>query len=287
MTTFRAACVQLNSGNDMTANLRAAASGVRAAAEQGAQFIMLPEYAALLDGSGRVMREKSYPEDQHPALPAFRALAQETHAWLLLGSITVKIDEAPLAPSDGAMANRSYLLSPDGAIAARYDKIHMFDATLPGGKVIRESSAYRPGAQAVIADLPWGPLGMTVCYDLRFPYLYRTLAKAGAIFMAIPSSFQRETGAHWQPLLQARAIESLSYVFAPAMCGEHPGNRSTYGHSLIIDPWGKILAELGTEPGVATADIDAAQVARVRGMLPALEHDRGYAAPRTGTGGPG
>ena len=273
--------MQLNSGNDMTANLRAAGSGVRGAAEQGAQLIMLPEYAALLDGSGRVMRDNSYPEDQHPALPAFQALAQEAHAWLLLGSITVKIDV-------DRMANRSYLLSPDGTVVARYDKIHMFDATLPGGKVIRESSAYRPGAQAVIADLPWGPLGMTVCYDLRFPHLYRALAQAGAIFMAVPSSFQRETGvAHWHTLLRARAIENLSYVFAPAMCGDHPGNRSTYGHSLIIDPWGKILAELGTEPGVAIADIDAAEVARVRGMLPALEHDRGYAAPRTGTGGPG
>ncbi|MBI2292422.1 MAG: carbon-nitrogen hydrolase family protein [Betaproteobacteria bacterium] len=283
MTTFRAACVQLNSGNDLTANLRAAGSGVRAAAEQGAQLIMLPEYAALLDGSGRVMRDNSYPEDQHPALPAFQALAQETRAWLLPGSITVEIE------GDGArMANRSYLLSPDGAIVARYDKIHMFDATLPSGKVIRESSAYRPGAQAVIADLPWGTLGMTVCYDLRFPQLYRALAKAGAIFMAVPSSFQRETGvAHWHTLLRARAIENLSYVFAPAMCGDHPGNRSTYGHSLIVDPWGKIVAELGTEPGVAIADIDVTEVARVRRMLPALEHDRDYAAPRTGTGGPG
>jgi predicted amidohydrolase len=281
MTIFRAACVQLNSGNDMTANLRAAGSSVHAAAEQGAQLIMLPEYAALLDGNGRVMRDNSYPEDQHPALPAFRALAQETHAWLLLGSITVIID-------DGALANRSFLLSPDGTVVAHYDKIHMFDVTLPSGKVIRESSAYQPGAQAVIADLPWGPLGMTVCYDLRFPQLYRALAKAGAIFMAVPSSFQRETGvAHWHTLLRARAIENLSYVFAPAMCGEHPGNRSTYGHSLIIDPWGKILAELGAEPGVAIADIDAAEVARVRAMLPALEHDRGYAAPRTGTSRPG
>lgn len=282
MTTFRAACVQLNSGNDLTANLRAAASSVRAAAEQGAQLIMLPEYAALMDGSGRVMRDNSYLEAQHPALPAFQALARETRAWLLLGSITVKVSD-----ERGRMVNRSYLLSADGAIVARYDKIHMFDATLPSGKVIRESSAYRPGTQAVIADLPWGPLGMTVCYDLRFPHLYHALAKAGAIFMAVPSSFQRETGgAHWHTLLRARAIENLSYVFAPAMCGEHPGNRSTYGHSLIIDPWGKILAELGAEPGVAIADIDAAEVMRVRGMLPALEHDRDYAVPRTASGGP-
>ena len=278
MAIFKAACVQLNSGNDMTANLRAAGGGVRAAAEQGAQLIMLPEYAALLDGSGRVMRENSYPEDQHPALPVFQALARETQAWLLVGSITVKIDNE-------SMANRSYLLSSDGTIVARYDKIHMFDVTLPSGKVIRESSAYRSGARAVVAQTPWGTLGMTVCYDLRFPHLYRALAKAGAMFLAVPSSFQRETGvAHWHTLLRARAIENLSYVFAPAMCGDHPGNRSTYGHSLIVDPWGKILAELGTEPGVAIADINADEVMRVRGMLPSLEHDRGFTAPQAGTG---
>ena len=280
MAIFKAACVQLNSGNDMTANLRAAGGGVRAAAEQGAQLIMLPEYAALLDGSGRVMRENSYPEDQHPALPVFQALARETQAWLLVGSITVKIDNE-------SMANRSYLLSSDGTIVARYDKIHMFDVTLPSGKVIRESSAYRSGARAVVAQTPWGTLGMTVCYDLRFPHLYRALAKAGAMFLAVPSSFQRETGvAHWHTLLRARAIENLSYVFAPAMCGEHPGNRSTYGHSLIVDPWGKILAELGTESGVAIADINADEVMRVRGMLPSLEHDRGFTAPQAGTGEP-
>jgi predicted amidohydrolase len=280
MAIFKAACVQLNSGNDMTANLRAAGGGVRAAAEQGAQLIMLPEYAALLDGSGRVMRENSYPEDQHPALPVFQALARETQAWLLVGSITVKTDNE-------SMANRSYLLSSDGTIVARYDKIHMFDVTLPSGKVIRESSAYRSGARAVVAQTPWGTLGMTVCYDLRFPHLYRALAKAGAMFLAVPSSFQRETGvAHWHTLLRARAIENLSYVFAPAMCGDHPGNRSTYGHSLIVDPWGKILAELGTEPGVAIADINADEVMRVRGMLPSLEHDRGFTAPQAGTGEP-
>lgn len=270
--------MQLNSGNDMTANLRAAGAGVRAAAEQGAQLIMLPEYAALLDGSGRVMRENSYPEDQHPALPVFQALARETQAWLLIGSITVMIDGATLA-------NRSYLLSSDGTIVAHYDKIHMFDVTLPSGKVIRESSAYRSGARAVVAQTPWGALGMTVCYDLRFPHLYRALAQAGAMFLTVPSSFQRETGvAHWHTLLRARAIENLGYVFAPAMCGDHPGNRSTFGHSLIVDPWGKVLAELGTEPGVAIADIDPDEVTRVRGMLPSLEHDRRFAAPQAGAG---
>jgi predicted amidohydrolase len=257
----------------MAANLQAAETAIRAAAAKGAHLILLPEYAALLDGSGRVMREHSPVEEQHPALTKFRALAQDSGAWLLVGSLTVKID-------DERMVNRSYLLSPEGTITARYDKIHMFDVTLPSGKVIRESSAYRPGDQAVIAATPWGPLGMTICYDLRFPQLYRALSKAGALFLAVPSSFQRETGvAHWHALLRARAIENLSYVFAPAMCGDHPGNRMTYGHSLIIDPWGKIVAELGTEPGIAIADINVDEVLRVRGMLPALEHDRVFSGP--------
>jgi len=273
MTAFKAACVQLNSGNDLAANLRVAETAIRSAAASGAQLIMLPEYAAMMDGSGRVMRENSPAEDGHPALDRFRVLARETKAWLLVGSLTIKVD-------DERMVNRSYLLSATGEIAARYDKIHMFDCTLPSGKVIRESSAYRPGEAAVIAPTPWGPLGMTICYDLRFPQLYRALAQAGALFLAVPSSFQRETGvAHWHALLRARAIENLSYVFAPAMCGEHPGSRTTYGHSLIIDPWGKILAELGDEPGIALADIDVGRVAKVRGMLPSIEHDRPFTGP--------
>lgn len=273
MTAFKAACVQLNSGNDMDANLRAAEDAIRGAAAGGAQLIMLPEYAALLDGSGRVMRENSHVEEQHPALAKLRALALETKTWILAGSLTIKIDAE-------RMVNRSFLLAADGAIAARYDKIHMFDVTLPSGKVIKESSAYQPGDQAVIAATPWGPLGMTICYDLRFPQLFRALAKAGALFLAVPSSFQRETGtAHWHALLQARAIENLSYVFAPAMCGDHPGNRMTYGHSLIIDPWGRIIAELGTEPGIIIADINVDEVLRVRGMLPSLEHDRSFSGP--------
>ena len=165
-------------------------------------------------------------------------------------------------------------------MVARYDKIHMFDVTLPSGKVIRESSAYRPGDRAVMAQTPWGLMGMTVCYDLRFPQLFRALARAGALFLTVPASFQRETGvAHWHSLLRARAIENLAYVVAPAMCGEHPGGRSTYGHSLIIDPWGNIIAELGTEPGICYADINPDEVLRVRTMLPALTHDKAFIAP--------
>ena len=273
MTTFRAACVQLNSGSDVAANLETAEAAIRDAASQGAHLIMLPEYATCLDGSGRVMRENSCCEADHPALARLQALASDINAWLLIGSLTIKVD-------DERMINRSYLVAVSGEIVARYDKIHMFDVTLPSGKVIRESSAYVPGAKAVIAATPWGALGMTVCYDLRFPHLYRSLAKAGALFLAVPSSFQRETGiAHWHSLLRARAIENLSYVFAPAMCGNHPGNRTTYGHSLIIDPWGKIVAELGDEPGIIIAEIKPEEVARVRAMLPSLEHDRHYSPP--------
>lgn len=274
MSAFKAACVQLNSGSDLAANLRIASAAVREAAAQGAQLIMLPEYAVLLDGSGRVMRENSHPEHRHPALASFRDLARETRAWLLIGSLTVAADET-------LMINRSYLLSPEGSTAASYDKIHMFDVTLPSGKVIRESAAYKPGDHAVVAQTPWGGLGMTICYDLRFPQLFRTLSRHGALFLAVPSSFQRETGvAHWHALLRARAIENLGYVFAPAMCGEHAGGRSTFGHSLIVDPWGRIIAELGADPGICYAEIDPAEVLRVRAMLPSLTHDREFALPQ-------
>ncbi len=169
MTAFKVACVQLNAGNNLDANLRAAETGIRSAAQRGAHLIMLPEYATLFDGSGRVMRENSYAEEGHPALARLQALARETQTWLLIGSLTIKV-------ADERMVNRSFLLSSDGGIVERYDKIHMFDATLPSGKVIRESSAYQPGDQAVVAATPWGPLGMTICYDLRFPHLYRALA---------------------------------------------------------------------------------------------------------------
>jgi predicted amidohydrolase len=274
MPKLKAACVQLNAGNAVETNLALAIARVRQAATQGAQLITLPEYCVLLDGSGRVMRERSPEEAKHNALPAFQALARETCAWLLVGSLTVRL-------ADERMANRSYLISPAGEMAARYDKIHMFDATLPGGKVIRESSAYCPGDKAVIAATPWGALGMSVCYDLRFPQLYRTLAKAGAVILAVPSSFQRETGpAHWHALLRTRAIENAAWVIAPGMCGDHPNGRSTYGHSLIVDPWGRIVAELDDQPGVLVAEIDTDEAEKVRGMLPALEHDRAFELQR-------
>ena len=276
MARLKVACIQLNAGSDPDVNLVQAIDRVREASAQGAQLIALPEYAVLLDGSGRVMRERSPEESKHPALPAFSSLARETRAWLLVGSLTVKRD-------DEHLANRSYLISADGAIVARYDKIHMFDVTLPGGKVIRESSAYRPGDAAVVATTPWGVLGMSVCYDLRFPQLYRALAKAGAAMFVVPASFQRETGpAHWEVLLRTRAIENGAWVIAPAMCGDHANGRSTYGHSLVIDPWGRVKAELGDQPGVLVADIDPDEAAKIRSMLPSLEHDREFKLERFG-----
>ena len=270
---LRIACLQTNSGNDFDANLATLSAMTREAAAGGAKFILSAEYALMMDGSGRTMREKALAPDGEPALSALTALSRELGVWQLAGSLTLKSD-------DGRMFNRSLLVSAEGKVVAAYDKIHMFDATLPSGTVIKESSAYRPGERAVVAQTPWGGLGMTVCYDLRFPQLYRALAQRGATMLAIPSSFQRETGkAHWHVLARARAIENAAFVIAPALCGDHPGKRMTYGHSLVVDPWGEVLADGGEAPGIVYADLDLAQVEKVRGMLPSLTHDRPFAPP--------
>lgn len=271
---FRIACLQINTGNDLAANLATLSDMVAEAARGGARFVLTPEYSLMMDGSGRVMRERALPEDGGEALAQLRALAREQQVWLLLGSLTLKT-------GDERIANRSLLIADDGRVVAAYDKIHMFDVTLPDGKVIRESSSYRPGERAVVAPTPWGSLGMTICYDLRFPHLFRALAQQGAQFIAVPSSFQRQTGkVHWHALLKARAIENACYIFAPAMCGEHAGNRQTYGHALIVDPWGEVLADGGEAPGIVYADIDPARVAKIRSMMPSLEHDRPYVLDR-------
>jgi predicted amidohydrolase len=270
---FKVALLQMQTGNDLAANLDSVKTMAREAARGGAQFVLTPEYTLMMDGSGRTMRDSALDSDGGPALPELQTLAKELSVWLLVGSLTLKT-------SGERIANRSYLIGSDGTVVSTYDKIHMFDVTLPDGKVIRESSAYCPGERAVVADTPWGTLGLTVCYDLRFPQLYRTLAKAGARYLTIPSSFQRATGKdHWHPLLQARAIENACFVFAPAMCGEHPGNRSTYGHSLVVDPWGKILADGGESSTIVYADVDPARVDKVRGMLPCLSHDVEFETP--------
>jgi len=268
---FRAACLQLNSGSDLPANLETLKRMVSEAAGSGANLVLTPEYCLMMDGSGRVMREGALEADGGTALQELQELAKRNGVWLLVGSLTLKTGEERIV-------NRSFLIAADGTVASTYDKIHMFDVTLLDGKMIRESSSYRPGERAVVAQTPWGKLGMTVCYDVRFPHLYRALAQQGAEFLSVPSSFQRQTGkVHWHTLLKARAIENAAYVLAPAMCGEHPGNRQTYGHALIVDPWGEVLADAGESPGIIYADIDPARVAKIRGMMPSLQHDRPYA----------
>ncbi len=267
---FKAACIQTNSARDVAPNLEAVAPLVRAARDAGADFILTPENVSMLEPRSRLLREKAMPEEDHPALPAFRDLAREVGAWLLVGSLAVRLE-------GGGIANRSYLLDADGAIVARYDKIHMFDVDLDGGERYRESAIYAPGDRAVVAETPWGRVGMTVCYDLRFPHLYRSLAKAGADILTVPAAFTRTTGrAHWHVLLRARAIETGCFVIAPAQCGDHAEGRQTFGHSLIIDPWGRVLADGGEEPGIVAADIDPAAVAETRRKIPSLGHDRDY-----------
>jgi predicted amidohydrolase len=182
---------------------------------------------------------------------------------------------------DGRAANRSFLFAADGSVLARYDKLHMFDVDLPGGESYRESDTFRPGDSAVVADLPWARLGLSICYDVRFPYLYRDLARAGADVIAVPSAFTRQTGeAHWHVLLRARAIETGCFIVAPAQTGTHHKDRKTFGHSLIVDPWGRVLADAGTEPGIVAADIDLERISAARGAVPALSHDRAYHVPR-------
>jgi predicted amidohydrolase len=271
---FTAACVQVTAGREFDPNIRAAADLVRRARDAGADFIATPEVVGMIEPKRELHLEKARAEADNPALAAFRELARETGAWLLVGSLAIKLEAERLA-------NRSFLLAPDGTIAARYDKMHMFDVDLASGESYRESRLYRPGEESVLAALPWGTLGMTVCYDLRFPYLYRALAQAGADFLTIPSAFAVPTGeAHWHVLLRARAIETGCFVIAPAQWGEHAEGRKTYGHSLIVDPWGAVLADGGEGVGVTTARIDPMRIAEARGMVPSLRHDRAVPLPR-------
>ena len=270
---FTAACVQMTSGREPAGNIAAASALVRQAKAAGADLVMTPEMTNLMEPGRPALFEKVVPEAEDAALAAFRALAAELQVWLLVGSLAVRV-------SADRAANRSILLDPAGGIAARYDKIHMFDVDIPDGHSYRESRSFRPGDQAVVADLPWGRLGMTVCYDLRFPYLYRALAQAGAAFLSIPAAFTKYTGeAHWHVLVRARAIETGCFVFAPAQCGTHAEGRQTFGHSLIVAPWGEVLADGGEAPGIVLAGIDPARVAMARRMVPALTHDRRFAGP--------
>lgn len=271
--TVNVACVQVNAGPEIGPNLAQAESLIRAAAEQGAELIALPEnISRMVMGRDKLFAQR-WTEDQHPALPVFRRLAAETRTWLLGGTLAIDI-------GGGRLANRSYLFTPEGGIAAFYDKIHMFDVDLGNGETYRESDNFRPGDRAVVAATPWGGLGMSVCYDVRFPHLYRMLAKAGAKLLAVPAAFTRPTGAaHWHILLRARAIETGCFVLAPAQCGPHDGGRQTYGHSLIVGPWGDILAEAGEAPALITATLDLGAVEEARRKIPAWQEEREFRQP--------
>jgi predicted amidohydrolase len=271
--TFRVACIQTNSTREVAENVATVSAMIASAAADGANLICTPENVVLIEPKRELRLQKADPEESHAALAAFREAAAKAGAWVLAGSLAVRVDRERIA-------NRSYLIDASGAVVASYDKIHMFDVDLPNGESYRESAGVRPGDRAALADTPWGPIGLTICYDLRFPHLYRALAQAGAMYLAIPSAFTRPTGqAHWHVLQRARAIETGCYVFAPAQCGVHAENRKTYGHSLIVAPWGEVLADGGDEPGFITAEIDPAKVLEARRMVPSLQHDRPFAAP--------
>lgn len=268
-----AACVQTNSGRGIRANIEAVLSLIREACGRGAELVLLPENVAMIEPIQAKQREKALPEDEHPALAAFAEEAARQGVWILIGSLAIRRD-------DGRVANRSLLVDSSGRIVARYDKIHLFDVDLGPEESYRESAVIASGDRAVVAETPWGRLGMSVCYDLRFPQLYRALANAGADFLAIPAAFTRTTGAaHWHVLVRARAIETGCYVLAPAQTGAHAEGRLTFGHSLIVDPWGAVLADAGDDVGVISAELDAARVADARRRVPALRHDRDFAAP--------
>jgi deaminated glutathione amidase len=270
-TTFRAGLVQMCASRSVERNLVEATRLIREAAKAGAHYIQTPEITTLMEPDKAKLLVAVRPEEGNPALAHFRALARELKIWLHIGSMAVAVGADRLA-------NRGFLISPAGVVVATYDKIHMFDVQLPNGEIYRESKNYRPGNEAVLADLPWGRLGMTICYDLRFAALYRSLAQAGADLLAIPSSFTVPTGkAHWHVLMRARAIETGCFVMAAAQGGLHEAGRSTFGHSLIIAPWGEIIAEArGDEPGIVVADIDVAKVAEARGRVPSLQHDQAF-----------
>lgn len=267
---FRVGLIQMRSGRSPEVNVAAAAALIREAKAAGAHYVQTPEMTNIMELKRDRLFAAIGSEEDDRSLAAFRTLARELSLMVHVGSLALKV-------SAERAVNRSFLIGPDGEIAARYDKIHMFDVDLANGESYRESRTYRPGELAVLADLPWGRLGLTVCYDLRFPDLYRALAVAGASFLAIPSAFTRQTGeAHWHVLIRARAIENGCYVLAAAQGGTHENGRETFGHSLVADPWGRVLAEGGTEPGVVLADLDLAEIAAARSRVPSLRHGRRF-----------
>ena len=275
---FTAAMVQMRTALRPETSLAQGIALIREAKDKGADYVQTPEVSNIIQQNRKALFELLASEEDDRSLKAYRELARELKIYLHIGSLAVRANPE-------RAANRSFLIAPDGNILASYDKIHMFDIELDGGESYRESANYQPGETAVISDLPWGRIGLTICYDVRFPALYRALAEAGASFITVPSAFTVRTGeAHWSTLLRARAIENGCFIFAAAQAGKHESGRETYGHSLIVDPWGEILAEGGVEPGVVLAKIDPAKVQSVRKSIPSLHHGRrfGLADPKAG-----
>ncbi|AQQ04701.1 amidohydrolase [Roseibium algicola] len=271
MTSFTAACIQLRSGKTISDNADAAEDLIRAAAKDGAQFVQTPEMSNVLVRSREELLERISDAEDDLFLKRARALAAELGIYLHLGSLAV-------LAGNGKVANRAFLIGPDGKILATYDKIHMFDVDLPNGESWRESATYEPGTQTVIADLPFAKVGMAVCYDIRFPAIFRTQARQGAQVLTGPAAFTRQTGqAHWHVLQRSRAIENGAYVISAAQGGTHEDGRETYGHSLIIDPWGAVIAEIDNDdPGYVLAEIDTQKVADARARIPAIANERDF-----------
>lgn len=269
-TKFKAALVQMRTTLSVEKNIEDATRLIREAKDLGAEYIQTPEMTNIMEQGRDGLFARLKEEERDDALAAFRQLARDLKTYLHLGSLAIKASE------DKAV-NRSFLIDRTGEIITRYDKIHLFDVQLAGGESYRESNTYKPGEIAVTADLPWGRLGLTICYDLRFPALYRALASAGAHFLSVPAAFTKQTGeAHWHVLQRARAIETGSFVLAAAQGGRHENGRDTYGHSLIVDPWGRVIAEGGTDPQVVIAEIDVEEVTKARSRIPSLEHGRRF-----------
>ncbi|PUB17144.1 carbon-nitrogen hydrolase family protein [Yoonia sediminilitoris] len=275
---MKTALIQLNSGDDPIANMRTTSDLIDQAVAQGAGFVATPEVTNCLSVSRSRQQEVLTLEQDDPTLAGLRGMAASHGIWLSIGSLALKTDDP-----DGRFANRSFLIDPKGQIVGRYDKIHMFDVDVSATESFRESAAYRPGDRAVTAQTDFAKIGLSVCYDLRFAYLYRALAQAGAEVLLVPAAFSPVTGAaHWEPLLRARAIETGCYVLAAAQTGLHQTgekSRKTYGHSMAISPWGEVLTELGTDPGIALVDIDRAEVSKSRKRIAALSHDRPFKGP--------
>ena len=277
---MRAALIQLNSTDQPADNLPQVIEYMREAAASGAEFLLTPEVTNCVSDSRTHQQSVLHHENNDPTLAAMQAEAKALGIWLLIGSLALKTNDA-----DGRFANRSFMISPKGEIIARYDKIHMFDVDISATETYRESAGYRPGKQAVIASTGFAKIGLTICYDVRFPHLHRTLAKGGAQILTGPAAFSPVSGAaHWETLLRARAIETGCFVFAPAQCGTHHATtgraRKTYGHSLAVSPWGEVLADGGTKAGLTLVDFDLSDVDIARRKIPSLSHDRDYEAPK-------